>query len=659
MRVNFSVNAVVLARKGSTAQGCAQQFPSNVLSRVIVSCNDDCSYQRIDDIKDGCFKVDFDLVPLHEDAQLCNSLKLHFYTGNTTSIVIASGAISLEQVAALMGSTKQSSPVVFNCNFTPVSVMATLNPPTTPMKVELPPMRETVLSHTDTAQKLFNIAGNQIFNLLSSRVNVDATKGAPMFCNLITAHNMEGQATTHLHFAKDVAPTPKDSERFYMSGLTMTALAEALHAHSLTTSDVMAMDPSSKQFTLFVSGVCQSFMRSAHIAPYVLDKVLDPSLSPTGAVKHKLGESFLLPFREPFTTTEGKAQFLFADDCEGQATFMLHLFTSFQHLREATKATQCDSVFPPHLFDMNEQEKKNLWDVAMKIGGSNLRCDVALMSAGSAALGDGGNQITGHATCIMVNTSDAMNPHDIMMEGTNSMVWDDDTRSISLAGKQMPLSQVANLLTGQVAGLLGEVDKNDFRYMIHIGPVNGKMFYKNVWCQNGTLVATDAPLKPSYGIDMQHISNYDLKVYMPLPTDLLENATKQKESDFFLETFCELRKSEIHPPPIPISTILKATEHWTPAKAFVKPEQLNGREYKVCLTMQSVRDPVERAEILSKAPATIKQWNERYADIGFVSTYAALDTVYTKLHFWTDNLSKLESTLAEKVKKVNDTTNKS
>ena len=38
--------------------------------------------------------------------------------------------------------------------------------------------------------------------------------------------------------------------------------------------------------------------------------------------------------------------------------------------------------------------------------------------------------------------------------------------------------------------------------------------------------------------------------------------------------------------------------------------------------------------------------NAKYQDVGFCSVYAAIDTVFTRLCFWTDDLKKLEATLS-------------
>ena len=161
-------------------------------------------------------------------------------------------------------------------------------------------------------------------------------------------------------------------------------------------------------------------------------------------------------------------------DCEGQATFILHLFRSFQHLHEkyGSDRNSYHVAFPDHLFDMSECDKLDLWDLAMRIGSlaskQDLRCDIVMLSAAGAALGDGQCGLGGHSTCVLVNASNRDAPHDILMEGTNSMVWDDDERVISVGstGTKMTLLQAANALTSQIQKLLGPVDQNDGRLKI-------------------------------------------------------------------------------------------------------------------------------------------------------------------------------------------------
>jgi len=606
-------------------------------------------------MNNGKADVDFELKAEKPNVKLTDTLKFHFYNGNDIPVVAAAGYIPLSSIKTLMEGEK-IPPFSWRCNFSSVMVMVNLTPPDSKMTIDLSECQKSCLHKSDMAQHLFSVSSQGVSNILSKKLNVKAENGSPMFLNLMTAHNMENQVTTHMHYQTDVEPTKRDSKRFFKSGLTMTALCEALHATSQTVGKVMSLDTTQKQFTHFVTMVCQSYMRSAHVCPYEFDKVIDSSLTSSGKVQRVVSESFKLPFREPFFGGSSQANFLNADDCEGQATFMLYLFKSFQHMYEkyGAKSQKYHKVFPSHLFKMSDKDKLKLWDLGMKIGKlasvGTLRCDIILIAAGSAALGDGGNQLGGHATCVMVNSSNPNEPFDILMEGTNSMTWDDDTRTITLQLptelKTMSLVDVANLLTTQIAGLQGDIDKNDSRCLIHLNKVLEGRFYKTAFCQNGSLLATNCMYgKMEYGVDMTNISNYDQKILMPVSPKLINTLSQNDDAHDFLMRHCAERRFEIHPPPVSTHCILDATKPWTPLGLFEEPCELKGREYKVCLTMTSVRDPAQRLELKEGIDRYLANWNKKYNQIGFCSTYVAFDTVFTKLCFWTDNLDALQRTL--------------
>jgi hypothetical protein len=653
MRIKFSAQATVFSSYAiSNKPNGMRQFPANVINRVIVCNKDGCSYQHITNVKDGKFDVDFDLVPVQKGARLCNTLKFHFYTGNSIPIVVAAGSMPMEAIINQI----QIEPTTFRCNFAPLQVHLNFDAPEQPLCADLSGLDVSTTFSTDDALRLVSTTSSSVSKILTSSLDLKTTCGAPMFCNLITAHNMQDEATTHFHFQSDVEPTMHDSKRFYKTGLTMTALAEALHANCLTADEVLSLDESLPIFTHFVSGVCQSYVRSAHICPYVSDKVLAPSLDSAGQIKHMLSESFKLPLREPFDVNAG---FLCADDCEGQATFILHLFRSFQHLYERynQKPDSMNVVFPTTLFNMSAEEKLKLWNVAMKVGKaasqSKLRCDLILISAGGAALGDSGEHVGGHATCVLVNNSSPETPVDLLMEGTNSMMWEDDDRNITVLKNGLlpitiPLVQVANLLTQNLSTLMGDASEADSRKVIHMNKQLETKFYRTAFCQNGMLLASvgDNPLKLNYGINMDHISDYKQKVLMPVTAQLINKITQQENAYERLQSHFGNRKSEIHPPPASKEKISQALRNWSQVTMYKKNEALRGRTYKVCLSMKSIRDPDERHETYKASITKLAEWNAKYKDIGFCDSYVAFDTFFTRLCMWTDNISALQAALS-------------
>lgn len=633
-----------------------EKFPKNTISKILVCNKDECSYALINDVIDSVANVDFELQSHHSDVKLVDTLKLHFFNGNNIPILIAAGYVPMQAIQSLMKG-KTIPPIIFKCNFKPVSVCVRFFPPPCNIEMDMTLFEPSCLTHTDYAQHLFCLASQGVSEVVERKLDLNKKTGCDMFLNLLTAHNMENQMTTHIHFQKDVEPNKYDSRRFYKTGISMTALAEALHASNNTVDDVLNMDTTTVEFTHFVTMVCQSFMRSAHICPYVFDQVLDSSLSVSGNVTPIGSESFKLPFREPFLANKDQASFLNADDCEGQATFMLHLFKSFQHMYEKYKSRphMYHKVFPCHLFKMNDNEKKKLWDLAFKIGNEalvgNLRCDILLIAAGGAALGDGHDQLGGHATCVLVNSSNPNCPHDILMEGTNSMVWDDDNSNFTIdikssndtSSKTMSMTGLANLLTMQISNLGGDISSNNKRNLIHLNQTLEQQFYKTAFCQNGILLATNRiGAKMEYGIDMTKISNYDIKVLMPVSPNLIDKLSQQSDAHDFLAEHCRQRRSEIHPPAVSIHTILEATKPWTACTLYEKPPCLQNRKFKTCLSMTSIRDPEERVKFQETLNRIALNWNQKYKEIGVLSIYSAFDTVFTKLNFWIDDCTTLK-----------------
>jgi hypothetical protein len=152
-----------------------------------------------------------------------------------------------------------------------------------------------------------------------------------------------------------------------------------------------------------------------------------------------------------------------------------------------------------------------------------------------------------------------MRPREFIMEGTNSIQADLDPRTISIEtpdGKiNMSLVQVANLLTKEIAGK--GVTETDTRVMLHVDNETSRQFYRTGFCQGGTLLAS---LKPGntldYGVSMQHISDYDVKVFMPVNPNLLNALVNNNEASPFLDAFVDARKMEIHPPLVETKTIV-------------------------------------------------------------------------------------------------------
>jgi len=643
-----------------------RQFPASVINRVLICNRDECTYQHVTDLRDGCFDVDFDLQPQSPGVVLRDTLKFHFYTGNSIPIVVAAGGVPIDSLVKLMAQKPTAdckvpsplNPTTFECNFSPVGVQLMFKPPAEPLAVEMPAMEKSALRTTEEHMELLNKTCASLAVVLASNLIVSPQNGGPMFCNLMSAHNMMNEATAHSFYQSDVQPGPKDSELFHKSGLTMVALASGLQAKCLTVEQALSMDTKSAAFTGLAAEVCQAFIRSAHICPYVPDKVLAAGLDSAGLVKHVVSESFKLPFREPFIYNKTGSGYLHADDCEGHAAFLLYLFNSFKDLYE--QRVPQSLLYPKHLFNISNTEKDLLYALATKIGAlaseGKLRCDIILISAGSAALGDGGDQLGGHATCVMVNASNKDSPIDLLMEGTNSMGWDDDDRAISItkAGLvpiQLPLVTCANILTQNAVELCGPADEADCRMLIHLNKALETKFYKTAFCQNGYLVVSPGskPTEITFGVSMDQISNYDKKVYMPVTKELINKLTDRADAHDFMAMHRELRKVEIHPPRTTIEKVAEAVAHWSPIELYRPAAELEGRKFKVCMAMRSIRDQENRHQVYAASKVKVTGWNEKFKDIGHCTTYLAFDTIFTRVCMWTDNLDALQSCLSSAI----------
>ena len=660
MRLRFQASASVFSSNAVGNGLC--QFPASVIKRVIVCNKDGCSYQHFTDVQNGGFEVDFELQPLAPGAVLCDTLKFHFYSNHAVPVVIAAGAVGMSDVGSIMAHLGSKS-FTFTCNFAPINVALTLKPAGSPTCIDLSGLAKSTLCNSAEHMRLVSATCTGMQSVLTNNLVIKPEDGAPMFCNLMTAHNFQGEATTHTFYQSDVEPTSQDGKLFYASGITMTALAYALQARCMTVEDVLALDKASPAFTSFVTEACQAFIRSAHLNPYVSDEVLSTNLDSAGRIGKTLSECFKLPFREPFIHDTAVSGYLHADDCEGQATFIHYLFSSFKHLY--SDAPSMDSVLPAHIFGhWDAQDKVSLMKLANTIGRmaheGALRTDILLISAGSAALGDGGNQLGGHATIVLVNSSNKDQPHDMLMEGTNSMMWDDDKRTIvcmksELVPVSVPLVSCANMLTQNIANLFGESDAADVRLLAHINKDLEAKFYKVAFCQNGQLLATptQSPAQLNYGVDMKLLSDYSKKVFMPITDKLVTKITSDKNAYDFMKNHRELRKSEIHPPRTDLCNIQKAVAHWSPMEVYQHPPQVEGRAYKVCLAMKSIRDPEKRSAELLATREKVDAFNAKYSNIGYCTAYVAFDTMFTKLCMYTDNLDALQTMLSSAITKSN------
>lgn len=670
MRLQFSARATAFSKK--------TQFAKDVLNRFLCYNHSTCTYQQ-GPITDGAFAVDFELGPRAQAAggygaapphTVTDTLKFFFYTSANPTVVVG-GFVPMECVAKTMSDPAHRAQYTFTSNFNSVAVHlqfvpagAAAPPPALP-----PAMARSAL--WDSAPcialyKAYTLALNQV---LGQTLQMRPSTGAPMFANLLSAHNFQDQLTTHTLFQRDVEPDASDTQLFYMTGLTMTALCETLQAQMVGVKAALEMKEGSREFTALAAGACQSFMRSAHVCPYLSDLNLGEALNALGETQLVNGESFRLPLHEPFLHSSGKALFLNADDCDGQATWMLYKFRSFQHLYEGVRAggapPPMDSLFPPHLFALGADEKADVMRLALKIGRAasegSLRCDTLLLSTTAPSMGGAdGDGLGGHATCILSNHHNPEAPFDILMEGTNSICEDDDNSVVACCSASGPvlmsLTAVANQLTGQI---MGAGSREDSRMVMHFNVSHNQGFYRTGFCQNGVLLGTAlAGGAIEYGVNMQSISDYGKKVLMPVSPSLLCDLTNNKRATDFLDANAAMRRHEIHPPAASLDDVLDATRAWTPISLYVPDPDTATRPFKSCLATRAYRTKAERETGLMAARLMASSWNTnpKTKDIGVMTIYPAMDCVCTRLCMWTDNTKALETALEDAIGKTAQTT---
>lgn len=581
-------------------------FPRSTLKTAIVSNCDECSYCKVD-CSSGVFEVDLEL-----EGPATDHLKFHFFTGDAVPVFVAGGGVYMGEMAGTY---------VFESNFQKVRVELTIKGES----VDVSGLRRSALHRKDDMLREFIDYSDALSEALQHNTVVTHENGGSMFSHVLAIHNMESQATSHLHYEQDFVPTPYTSKRYLESGITMTCLLETLLFQQTTIANVMNMGDGSEEFTRFVSLVCQAPMRSAQVCPYTPDMNVGPLLGRDG--KHQLvpGESFKRPFGEPFDKTLHCVQ---NDDCEGEALLMLQLFWSFGHL--VSENYSPNNLFPEALFNLTDEQKEQAYGLAERIGklvlAKKLACEVTLVSSGSAALGQEPQQLGGHATCVLVNM--VGEPFDILMEGTNCISPELHTQTVELGGEPVCMSSIANQVTLKMLGT--KVGSDNTRRMIHL-ETKGKMpFYKQVFVQSHNFVATKGEPRPSYGVHVKQLSDYNVKVFMP-STD-----TKRERK---LQKYIKDRASEIHPPMAPVSAILEAIKHWAP---LALAEPTTQRPAMPCLYTEAFEDPAQREAALERARQLADNWNSANGEIGHATAFCAFDSVYHVLYLYTDDLGKLK-----------------
>lgn len=588
----------------------------NVARRLIVSDNDYATYCVVDiDEQSGAFKVDFELEGVGHEGYVTDFIKFFFFTSDRVPVHIASGGV---HVARLV----KDSVHKFRNNFQPVTVSVVIRD-CDPLSAEglarsmlRTPVREIVVPYVD-----------QIDKTIAKRALVKDENGGHMFSNVLAMHDMQDQATSHLHYQVDFCPTPYVCERYWRTGITMSCLVETLRLTRHTIPEINALDNSAPEFTRFVSMVCEACMRSARVCPYTPDQnvVVDKN----GEVRLVPGESFKRPFAEPFDGAHLHA--MQNDDCEGEALWLLQMLWSFAFLRD-------DECFPEHLFDLTDAQKEQLVQLARRIGNlveaERLTCEITLVSASAAALGNSSaSHITGHAACVLTNRCyTEAGPHSILMEGTNCIYPEIYDAKCTINNSELTISQLANAFTRRMRDSSVEnMDPTDVRCMFHLDVVRGENmpFYRNCFIQDQKILCRRDD--KTYGVSVGDLNKRDA---------VQSVGVLNPQSEKQLRDVLAKRRIEGHAPLAPVSKVLDATRHWSKQTLWELPSQ--DQQYLPCLYTHAVEDPVLRAQRYADARIHCDEFNKKMGTtIGVADCFCAFDSVYHVLYLKLGNLDKI------------------
>ena len=650
MRLKFQGRAVVFNDK--------VQFPADTINRVVVCMHDTYTYQTLD-VKGGIFNVDFELKPdgLHPNpSRLVDTLKFHFYTSDLPNLVTA-GWVCLPSMLKAHAQEQEFTKVI-QCNFTcnKVSLLLTHSDASkeTLESWKDSRTRPSCLRHSDSAAQIFQSIATNVQNSLHAKLCIDPNNGGSMFSNIATAHSMEGQMTLHTQFQDDMTPASYDSSLMHNTGLTMLAVADALQFHGYT------CEVAAQKLAPFLASVCQFAQRSAHVLPYQADMGLATELDDKGRSKLELTEHFKRPFFEPFLFTEGVAGPLFCDDCEGFATWIREVHVSFKFLWEdhsdqwlslnsgnqfaqmASVAKFLEPFFPTSLFSMDHGDKCKIFSLAMLLGKAVhenvIECNMAMITASAQALGDHAKEeLGGHCCIVFVDNAIPDKPVSILAEGTNCMDVDRGHNSLAIdtptGTVHIPFSEVAN----QVTRSLLDSDRADERACIHLAdlqPGTAIPFYRTMFCQNNTLMATHSENRATFGLDICRLQDEDNKVIMPVPDTLYSEVLGH----------CQARKAEIHPPRTNADTISLSLRAWSPIKMFSVDPVFDGRTFTNCMVSHSVRNPSMRQQVFARAIVRADTFNSSDSkQVGHMRAYMSMDSVFTVLSVWTDKTSCIKT----------------
>ena len=652
MRIRFDCQVQAKSDKGA--------FPLDAISMVILSNKDGCTYDMVPVDSKGCMKVDFQMGPFKPNVKLSQRIKMFFYfmdTKDNRHKPVCAGHMELTDLAEKV---KDGKEFVCASNFTANQVTVRFNANadhSRDMFLDLlklhnsknivPSVLSESAKHLNTIKEL----DEHVQAGLKNHTQILDDNGGKMFQSLMTAHIMENEATLYSLYQHDFS-LPENMPPWLCTYL----LAETLNHNAVTIEDVRKMDL--RGIASFIGSYAQAPMRSVSACQYTFDETMVDD--PEEFKKQKrsmMSEVFLRPFAHPYYGGLTK------DDCEGLEVVMQTLTEYLGHLYKNYGNDICNTTnymvyndlkkrhFPDTMFhqSMTQTYQKQLMELGVFLGkfieDQTIEFKLALVSAnGASAGGDGGKtEIQAHA-CACLVCNDPKVQYTVLLEGTACTADDQKSKRIQLNGHLLPLTDVVNALT--ITPPFNTFTEQGFntKMAMHMSHSHGS-FYRTVFCEGDALIGTQIEESDlTFGVDMEHLANNSIKVYMPITGKHLKDKNALTE----LRQYVKDRRCEIHPPMV-CHEDLCASLNWAPIQPFKGCKELDTtRQYTTCLVHVLADETHPMDKLLERATAEAAQFNAspKNLTVGVMRAFASMDGVSKVFHVYTDKLGNLASQLS-------------
>ena len=666
MRVRFDAYLKASSNKGD--------FKLDAVSCVYITNRDQCSYMVAPVQKeDGLVQVDFNMCSRDASVRLVDRMKMFFFFKDPTDKQlkpICAGHIDMHELCDCVQNDGGMFRVSSNFTSNVVTVRFKKNQDfSRMMHLDLErlknagAMTRSVLSDDRPLRmlELMKTIDGSVKQGLSLHTNVMQDNGGPMFQSIITAHVMQGEATLYSLYHHDF-----DGRHNVPMWLATYLLAETLLHTAMTVEQVKLCTPS--DVTKFIATYAQAPMRCRSATPYTPDTTMteDPRLVNT-ARSTQLSEVFKRQFSHPYCFVGSKQHGTISnDDCEGVASLVrdlvnrlgcmwtdhredlmqLDVYGRSKNMATGALMAEC---FPDDLFkNMPATSRFKIVNLALFLGeyvaSGKIEAHITLVSAMGASMEGGGKEIQAHA-CASLNCNVADHCMSVMLEGTACMVDDDDiigNKKILVCGQYIPVSAVLNGLTVDV---LGGCSRPDTKAALHITHARGD-FYRTAFCQNGEMLGMEigsvkSNKTPTFGVDVEYLSDNGVKVYMPV-TGLALEAGAYAE----LKQYIQDRSVEIHPPFVD-GDQLRANLKWAPLAPFNGCALLQAsRAYSTLMVhITTPADDAVREVVFEEQQRFANAFNEKFTHLGVMRVFASMDGVSKVLHLYVDDLARLQESL--------------